>query len=163
MRARVLEDLHAVLCECRWHLVVVIMITEDGEDTVRRRQRRQRIGGRAHILPVSPCHIVAAEDNQIRLFRHQLRHGVRDVVVGHPAAAMNIRQQADPQPDEGGGKARYTDRLPRHPQLMARVEKTVGTRSRGGADAGRHEPFEHCAARDECHACWPARRLGTGL
>ena len=124
MRARVLEDLHAVLRERRRHLVVVVVIAEDREDAVRRRQRRQRVGGRADVLPIAPRHVIAAEDDQIRPFLHQHRHGVRDVLVRDPAAAMDVGEQADPKSAEGRGKARHTDGFPRDPQLMALVRES---------------------------------------
>ena len=76
---------------------------------------------------------------------------------------MNISEEADPQTAQRRGEARYTDRRARYPELVARVEKPVGTRSRHRADAGRDEPFERGATCDESHPFWSSRRLGTEL
>ena len=67
----------------------------------------------------------------------------RDVVVRHPAAAVDVGEQADAHAVERGGQARDADRLPRHHQLMALVEISVRARPGGGADAGRDKPLEH--------------------
>jgi hypothetical protein len=44
--------------------------------------------------------VVAAEHDQIRLLSHQRGHGAADVVLRHELAAMDVGDEADPQPGE---------------------------------------------------------------
>ena len=55
--------------ERRRHVAVVVVVAEDREDAVRRVQRRQQLGNGFNERPVAERHIVAAEDDEVRLLR----------------------------------------------------------------------------------------------
>ena len=76
--------------------MVVIMVAEDREHAVWRRKRRQGLGGTADVLPIAPRHVIAAENNQIRSFRHDQRHSSPNVFMRNPAASMDICEKTDP-------------------------------------------------------------------
>ena len=155
----------AVLRERRRHFVIVVVIAEDGEDTrwVPTAARAPSAAG-ADVLPVAPRDVVAAEDDQIRPFGHDRRHRVADIVVRHPAAAMDVGQQPDAQAGQRRRKAGDADRLPASPQLMAGVEKTV--RARSGRRRRRRvatRPLSTCGESRRHASTGPDSKSGTGL
>ena len=81
------------------------MIPEDGEDAVRRRQRRERLGRRMHIALIPPGHVVAAEENQVGPLRHEHIDRRHDRLVGDRLTAMQIREDADAESLQRIGQA----------------------------------------------------------
>ena len=60
--------------ERRRHVVVVVVVAEHGEDAVRRRERREHLGDQRDEAAIALGHVVAAEDDEVRLLRHQHLH-----------------------------------------------------------------------------------------
>ena len=110
-------------------------------DPVRRRQRRQRFGGRDDEMPVAPGDVVAAEHHEIRRLASSAAGRSRDQLVRHRVAAMEIRDEADAQPGERLRQARDVHRLAGQPEMMALVDVPVREGSGRGADAGGRDPF----------------------
>jgi hypothetical protein len=79
--SRVAQDGEALRRERRRHVPLVIVVAEDGNDTVRGGQRRECLGSGRHVAPIAPRHVVAAQDDQVRLFRHDDPHGRGDHLV----------------------------------------------------------------------------------
>ena len=51
--------------------MVVVVVAEDGEDAVRRREPGERLGGGLDEVAIAPGHVVAAEDDEVRPLGHQ--------------------------------------------------------------------------------------------
>jgi hypothetical protein len=75
--------------------VIVIVVAQDREYAVRGRQWRERVGGWADEAPISPRHIVAAKNDEVRRLVHQQSHGAIDHLVRDRVAAMQVGDQSN--------------------------------------------------------------------
>jgi tyrosyl-tRNA synthetase len=128
------------------HIVVVVVIAEDCEDSLRCRKSAQRLCGSAHKPSVAPGHIIAAEHDQIRLGLHQALYRDVHVFSGYPAAPVNVRKEADAQARQGGRKPGDQRVDFGHPQCMTFVEVAVAAAADDGSSARRDERLEQRAA-----------------
>ena len=105
---------------------------------------RERLGRRAHVLPVAPRHVVAAEHDQIGLLAIS-RPTARAHVVGdtHWLRCTSV-MQADPQSGSAAGSRRPATRA-RQLQRVALVQVSIRAAAGSGADARASTPSARCA------------------
>ena len=98
----ILQDRDAFPRQRRRHLAIVVVVAENGEDAIRRSQRREELGNRPHEVSIAIGHVVAAEDNEIRIRRQRQLDGARDILRGDDAAVVNVGEERDAQTVERG-------------------------------------------------------------
>ena len=78
-------------------------------------------GGRLHVVPIAPGHVIAAKNDQVGTLGHQHRHRRRDQFMRDRLAAMDVREQANAQSAERLRQSGDREGRARQLQLMAFV------------------------------------------
>jgi hypothetical protein len=96
-RPCITEDRDAVAAQRGRHVVVVIMIAQDGKNAVWRRESAERVRGRVYEASITPGHVITAEDDQVGPSTHQQLDGSGHIVFRNPSASMDVGEKADAQ------------------------------------------------------------------
>ena len=72
------------------NLSIAAGAAKNGEHAMRRCQRGERIRYVVNVLGSAPAHIVAAENDQVRPFRHHHCYGCFDILARHGEASVLV-------------------------------------------------------------------------
>src|SRR5688500_7459983 len=134
--ARVLEHFESRLDQRPRYISLVVVVAEDREDAVVRRQATECLGGWLDVPPVAIGDVVPTNDDEVRCVRHQRRDGVSDELVRNSRAAVEISEKTYAKAAQRFGPPEYRERLLGDERVVPFVEVAVRSGAHRRTDSG---------------------------
>ena len=96
-RPRVLQYFDVVLLQGSRHFAVVIVVAENGKDAVWGLEGRQQFRDGTHERAIAERHVVATQDDEVRVLGHHQVHRDGYVAGWHRSTVVHVGQESDPQ------------------------------------------------------------------